>query len=107
MDALTILALIILAVLIGGFVIVFNLLKKKPEGEGSGLVLLQQQMQELARTLDTRVAESAKQMQESSHRPFTESSRLIKEITEEVTSVKEIGRPPQSFAEQLKNLQDI
>jgi len=107
MDALTILALIILAVLIGGFVIVFNLLKKKPEGEGSGLVLLQQQMQELARTLDTRVAESAKQMQESSHRQFTESSRLIKEITEEVTSVKEIGRQTQSFAEQLKNLQDI
>ena len=34
-------------------------------------------------------------------------TRLIKEITEEVTSVKEIGRQTQNFAEQLKGLQDI
>ncbi len=71
------------------------------------MVLLQQQMQELARTLDTRVAESSKAMQESSHRQFSESNRLIKEITQEVTSVKEIGRQTQGFAEQLQSLQDL
>ena len=46
-------------------------------------------------------------MQENAHRQFSESSRLIKEITQEVTSVKEIGRQTQGFAEQLKGLQDI
>jgi DNA recombination protein RmuC len=46
-------------------------------------------------------------MQENSHRQFAESNRLVKEITEELTSVKEIGRQTQSYAEQLKNLQDI
>jgi DNA recombination protein RmuC len=46
-------------------------------------------------------------MQENSHRQFSESSRLIKEITQEVTSVKEIGRQTQSFAEQLQSLQDL
>ncbi len=70
-------------------------------------ILIQQQIQDLARTLDARVAESSKIMQENSHKQFTESSRLIKEITEEVTTVKEIGRQTQSFAEQLKGLQDI
>jgi hypothetical protein len=34
----------------------------EPQGDG-GLVLLQQQIQELARTLDTRVSESARAMQ--------------------------------------------
>lgn len=77
------------------------------KGDTQGMVLLQTQMQELARTLDARVAESSKLMQESSHRQFTESSRLIKDITQEVTSVKEIGRQTQSFAEQLQSLQDL
>jgi len=75
--------------------------------DGSGMVLLQQQLQNLEKTLDARVSESSRAMQENSHRQFTESSRLIKEITQEVTSVKEIGRQTQGFAEQLKNLQDI
>src|SRR3989338_3710327 len=46
-------------------------------------------------------------MTEHAHRQFTESSRRIKEITQEVTSVKEIGRQTQSFAEQLQSLQDL
>jgi len=75
--------------------------------EGAGMVLLQQQLQNLEKTLDARVSESSRAMQENSHRQFSESARLIKEITQEVTSVKEIGRQTQGFAEQLKNLQDI
>ena len=109
MDLLSVLAILILIILVGGLVVIFNLFRKgiaKPE-EGSAMVLLQQQMQELARTLDARVSESSKLMQESAHRQFAESSRLIKEITQEVTSVKEIGRQTQGFAQQLQNLQDI
>jgi DNA recombination protein RmuC len=77
------------------------------EKDTGGFVLLQQQMQELTRTLDARVSESSKSMQESAQRQFSESARIIKEITQEITSVKEIGRQTQSFAEQLQNLQDI
>ncbi len=72
-----------------------------------GLILLQNQLQELTRTIDARVSESSRAMQEHAHRQFSESTRLIKEITQEVTSVKEIGRQTQGFAEQLQNLQDI
>ncbi|MDO8566808.1 MAG: DNA recombination protein RmuC [bacterium] len=108
MDILTG-VLLILILLVVGLVAGFSWLRKnivKTE-EGGGMVLLQQQMQELARTLDTRVSESSRAMQENSHRQFSESARLIKEITQEVTSVKEIGRQTQGFAEQLQNLQDI
>ncbi|PIR83364.1 DNA recombination protein RmuC [Candidatus Kaiserbacteria bacterium CG10_big_fil_rev_8_21_14_0_10_56_12] len=82
--------------------------KKAPErDDGQGMLLLQQQLQALERSLNSQVSESAKSMQENAHRQFSESSRLIKEITQEVTSVKEIGRQTQSFAEQLQSLQDL
>lgn len=70
-------------------------------------MLLQQQLQELRQTLDARVSESSKQMNETVRAQLGESSRLIKEITEEITSVKEIGRQTQGFTEQLKSLQDV
>ncbi|MEK7101995.1 MAG: DNA recombination protein RmuC [Patescibacteria group bacterium] len=108
MSLLTIFILILVLVIVQGIGLYFIFRNHNaPAEEGSGMVLLQQQMQELARTLDARVNESSKQMQENAHRQFTESSRLIKEITQEVTSVKEIGRQTQSFAEQLQSLQDL
>jgi DNA recombination protein RmuC len=99
-----------LIILVGALVVVILYLTlRKPEApkEGEGMLLLQQQLQALERSLNSQVAESAKSMQENSHRQFSESSRLIKEITQEVTSVKEIGRQTQSFAEQLQSLQDL
>lgn len=102
--------LIIVLLLIQGLGLWF-LFGRRKDGpgadDGGGMLLLQQQLQNLERTLDARVADSAKQMQDSSHRQFSESSRLVKEITEELTSVKEISRQTQSFAEELKDLQDI
>jgi DNA recombination protein RmuC len=108
MDIVTVgVAIIILLIIQGiGLWFIFGR-KQERKDDGSSFVLLQQQMQELSKTLDARVTESAKAMQEHAHRQFTESSRLIKEITQEVTSVKEIGRQTQGFAEQLQGLQDI
>jgi DNA recombination protein RmuC len=78
-----------------------------PKDDGQSMVLLQNQMQDLSRTLDARVEQSSKAMQESAYRQSVESNRLVKEITGELTSVKEISRQTQSFAEELKGLQDI
>lgn len=81
--------------------------RKGPESDTQGLVLLQGQMQELARALDSRMHESSKQMHETMRTQLGESTRIIKEITQEITSVKEIGRQTRVFAEQLQSLQDI
>ncbi|HEX7651845.1 MAG TPA: DNA recombination protein RmuC [Candidatus Paceibacterota bacterium] len=78
-----------------------------PGPSSDGMMLLQKQVQDLARTLDSRVTESSRQMQEEAHRRHTESAGLIKEITQELTSVKEISRQTASFAEELHDLQDI
>ncbi len=79
---------------------------KKPE-EGTGLMLIQKQMENLERALDSRMAESSRTQHETMRSQLGESTRLIREITEEITSVKEIGRQTGKFAEQLQSLQDI
>lgn len=108
MDIGVVVGTVVVLLLLQGVVLWFLFGRAKPKSEEAGsLLLIQQQMQELTRTLDSRVLESSKTMQESLHRQHTEASRLIKEITEEITSVKEIGRQTQSFAEQLKSLQDV
>lgn len=75
--------------------------------DGAGMMLLQNQLEKLERTLDSRMNESSKQVHETMRTQLGESSRLIKEITEELTSVKEIGRQTQTYAEQLQSLQDL
>lgn len=99
--------LVVVLVIAQGIGLYLTLQKREAPKEGEGMLLLQQQLQALERSLNAQVSESAKAMQENSHRQFSESSRLIKEITQEVTSVKEIGRQTQSFAEQLQSLQDL
>ncbi len=109
MEPTTIILLISVIFIAQGAFFYFILKQRDaPKAEDTGgFMLLQQQIQDLSRSLNTQVSESSKAMQESSHRQFSESSRLIKEITQEVTSVKEIGRQTQSFAQQLQNLQDL
>lgn len=102
-------AIIVLCLLLAQGIGLYFIFKRqeKPAEDGGSMVLLQQQLQNLERTLDARVSESSKQMQENAHRQFSESSKLIKEITTELTSVKEIGRQTQTYAEQLQSLQDL
>lgn len=106
-TVLLLVLLVAVLLLLNGALAWFLFVRKNTDAPEGGLSLIQQQIQELSRTLDAKVSESARTMQENAHRQFSESSKLIKEITQEVTSVKEIGRQTQNFAEQLKSLQDI
>jgi len=93
---------------INAFLLWFFLRNKKDEKEESvGLNLLLEQMNELSRTVDSKLGESTKIMQSAVTTQFTESQKLIKEITRELTEVKETGKQVVSFADQLQSLQDI
>ncbi|PIR40270.1 MAG: DNA recombination protein RmuC [Candidatus Zambryskibacteria bacterium CG10_big_fil_rev_8_21_14_0_10_34_34] len=95
-------------VIIGIVVVIFLLLRKKEvKSEDTGLKLLLEQMNNLSRTVDQKLGESSKLMHESVQSQFGNSQKLIKEITEELTHVKDTGRRVEGFAEQLKSLQDI
>ena len=92
-----------------GLAIIFGWLKRRgeaPEDKG-GLLLIQQQMQELTRTLDARVSESTKAMQESAHRQISESNRVVRDVTDRLAKLDETNRQVVSFADQLQNLQDV
>lgn len=97
-------------------VMLWLVLRKKPNGaedvkesadSGAGLMLLQKQIENLSQSLDSRMSESSRNVNETMRSQLGESAKLIREITQEITSVKEIGRQTQGFAEQLQSLQDL
>jgi DNA recombination protein RmuC len=61
----------------------------------------------MARMIDVRISESSKQMHESVRTQLSESSRLVREVTEGLTKLDETNRQVVTFADQLQNLQDI
>lgn len=96
-DILLILVLIALIILI-----VFNYKNnQKPQSESA--VLLQQQLNSLNQVLDSKLSESNKNIQEQ----FRYSASVIKDITAELTTVKETNKQIAGFANQLQSLEDI
>lgn len=109
---LTVLIIILIAIVTTMAYFLFSLLKNqknnsdKTEKDGSFL-LLQNQLSELSRTLDTKIGESSKMMQESVKTQFSESQKLIKDITEQITEVKETNKQVFDMTEQLQNLEKV
>ena len=85
-----------------GAVVVYVLTKK-----GQGLSLIQNQINEISRTLDMKLGESSKQMHESMQNQYRESKNIIREVTERLTRLDETNKQIVGFADQLQSLQDI
>jgi DNA recombination protein RmuC len=98
-NIILILGFIFLAVLVWWF----SRKDKKDEAPEKGLLLIQNQLQELTRTMDQKIGESTKAMQGQ----FSESARIIKDVTHGLTKLDETNKQVISFADQLQNLQDV
>jgi len=98
--AIIILLAIIFLALIAG---IFLILNKKPQDQNQSLGLLQQQISNLNQVLDAKLSESNKSMQVQ----FGQSARIIQDVTEKLTRLDETNKQVVSFADQLKNLQDV
>lgn len=100
---ISILAILLIG-LAAGFLFLRNFQKSAgKEGESPAMLLLQNQIQEIARQVDSKLEQSTQIMQ----RQFGESSRIIKEITQELTKVGEGQRQVVDIARQLESLQDV
>lgn len=82
--------------------------------DDQGSLFLQNQMNDLARNVtdlmrvvDTRMSESAKEMNTVLRSQSSESVRVIRDITERLTRLDETNKQVVSFADQLQSLQDI
>ncbi|MBI5621619.1 DNA recombination protein RmuC [Candidatus Falkowbacteria bacterium] len=106
------LVIILIIILLAGLGVMAYFLSKKSQNNAPGpdhgsLLLIQNQLNELTRTIDSKIGESSKMMHQSVTTQFSESQKLIKEITQELSQVKETGKRVETFADQLQNLQDI
>ncbi|HLD86175.1 MAG TPA: DNA recombination protein RmuC [Patescibacteria group bacterium] len=98
--------IILLIVVLIGFVTLFILLQRRAGGgvaEGQSLLMLQNQLNEITRTLDAKLGESTKILQSQ----FGESARIIRDVTEKLVKLDETNRQVVNFADQLQSLQDI
>jgi DNA recombination protein RmuC len=95
-------------ILILGFILLGFLIwhfSKKPEDkdDSGSFLMLQNQLNELTKTMDHKIGESTKAMQTQ----FSESARIIKDVTHGLTKLDETNKQVVSFADQLQNLQDV
>src|SRR6185369_2463517 len=84
----------IVGVVVGGIVVYLFLNKKNsPEEKDGSFLLLQQQMADLARVLDSKMTESRRDMQDAVRTQFSESQRLLKDINEQMNkSLVDVAR---------------
>ncbi len=81
-------------------------MRKKPEEpkkDGSGLLMLQQQINQISQVLDTKLSESNK----NAVAQFSQSAKIIGDVRERLAKLDETNRQVVGFADQLQGLQDI
>src|SRR3989339_1857802 len=68
---------------------------------------LDAKLHELTKTVDSKMGETTRHVGEAMRSQFSESSKLIREVTKGLTKLDETNKQVVSFADQLQNLQDI
>src|ERR1035437_9738459 len=101
----TILSIILIILLIVVIALLIWIVSSKKDNNDNSLIL--EQINELNRTVDSKISESTKHMNESVRNQFNESAKLIKDVTQGLTKLDETNRQVVSFADQLQSLQDI
>ncbi|MBU0612038.1 DNA recombination protein RmuC [Patescibacteria group bacterium] len=101
---------IILGILAGAILAYFIFGRKKNtanETKDTGLQLILQQLNEISRTVDQKLGESHRQVNESLKFHSSESNKIIRDVTEKLTRLDETNKQVISFTDQLQSLQDI
>lgn len=95
--------LIVLALAIFGFQIWQAKKQKKPKEDSSTMLLMQEQLKEMRGTLDLKLGDSAKVMQEQ----FSQSAKIIRDVTVKLTKLDETNKQVMGVADQLQGLEDV
>lgn len=112
---------LIIVIIVAGFGLLFYFLKNQKKGNDKtgdpAFLMLQGQLQKLEDrfenirgTLDDKLGESTRTMQDQFSKmqnQSSESRKIVQEVTERLTKLDETNRQVVNFADQLKHLQDI
>jgi DNA recombination protein RmuC len=85
----------------------FLLRRERNGGDERGIDVVLQQLNELRRDVDHKLGESTKTLHDSVKTQLSESTRIVREVTEGLTKLDETNRQVISFADQLQHLQDV
>ncbi len=107
MEILIIILIILVVVAIGIIIVRTRQAPLEPEKDDVGLKLILEQLNEINRTVDSKIGESTRNVRESMQAQLSESSKLIREVTQGLTKLDETNKQVVSFADQLQSLQDI
>ncbi len=106
---------LIIGLVVGGITLSLFRNKRRPE-ETQGLLLMQQQLSDFTKKIDTALLENRRDMNDAVRSQFSESQKLLREINEQMqknlvdvtreqTKANEATRQFMTIAEQLANLE--
>jgi len=108
---------VLLLITLAGLFLMYRKLQeqnKPKEGEENMFMLLQQQMQDLNKTMDQKMSDTHKAIGENQtninktiQTQFAQSSKIITDITEKLTSLDKTNQQVIGFSEQLSNLEKV
>jgi DNA recombination protein RmuC len=108
---LTFTAIIIVLLVVVIVLILLSLLRTgkvvEKKDDSAAMNLLLNQINELSRTVDSKLGESSKNLQQTFLSQSNNSVKIIQDITERLTRLDETNRQVVSFADQLQSLSDI
>ncbi len=103
-----------LAVIIILIIILVKFLNKTNAHDQGAMLILQNQIQELMRTIDQKISDTNRTMNEtqsSLHKTiqsqFGQSAKIIADVTEKLTKLDETNKQVMGFADQLQNLENV
>lgn len=113
-NFMTLLYILLAILLIGIVVLIFVLTNKgKQTGPSDSIILLQNQIQDLARLVDQKMTDTHKMVTDTQSNlnqtiqtQFGHSMKIISDVTERLTKLDETNRQVVGFAGQLQTLQD-
>ena len=103
-SILLILGLVIVVLLL---VLIFKKQDKKDNGSEQTFLILQDQLDKLSDRMENRFSRSASDLHQVLQQQSNEAGRMIKDITRELTEVKESNKQVFTITEQLQNLEKV
>lgn len=110
---LVIIALLFVAILVT-LLAAYHRRSVEKEPDNSLFLLMQQQLQDLARLIDQKITDTHRAMRQTEtelnktiQQQFGQSVKIITDVTERLTKLDETNRQVMGFAQQLENLEQI
>lgn len=100
---MTTLLIVLIVIIVAGFGITLYFLSKPKQTDNQSMVMMQEQLKEIRQSLSLQQGDLQKQFQAQ----YSESSKIIRDVTEHLTKLDSTNKQVMGFAEQLQSLENI